>query len=343
MFFYLLLLLNYIFLIIAKEDSNSKTTSLIFNYYESLIDLNNLDNINIFNNQDIIENFTSNNETRIFGEYILSKYYGLSFCILFLGFFILLYGAHYYKIGLIFHSAMFIFYIFIFLLDFNYKESQYNYYSYILLFSFISGIFCRIFLGDNDKRICQLIIYGACFGCFFFKSIIYYLILLKKNYKYNVRYLIMFFSSIIIGALSNIFIPLGDYAFLPNSLISGSYYIVNSFMHILNENYTDFNYLNLSSNFVVEEGEFKTYLIIQIFLIIFAIFIQIIHLKGKELEDPKVIEKKALNQFIRESRLTINSDDLNSSNQEKDSKIYILMNGSLNKDDEDEEINDQDD
>ena len=183
------------------------------------------------------------------------------------------------------------------------------------------------------------------FWLFFFKSIIYYLILLKKNYQYKVRYYIMFFSSIIIGALSNIFIPLGDYAFLPNSIISGSYYIVNSFMHILNENYTDFNFLNLPSNFVVEEGEFKTYLIIQIFLIIFAIFIQIIHLKEKVLEDPKVIERKALNQFIRESRLTINSDDLNSSIQEKDSKIYILMNGSLNKDkdDEEEEINDQDD
>jgi hypothetical protein len=60
-------------------------------------------------------------------------------------------------------------------------------------------------------------------------------------------------------------------------------------------------------------------------------------LKVKELEDPKVIEKKALNQFIRESRLTINSDDINSSIQDKDSKIYILINKSLNNDESDEE------
>ena len=95
---------------------------------------------------------------------------------------------------------------------------------------------------------------------------------------------------------------------------------------------------------MVEKGEFKTYLFIQIFLIIFAIFVQIIHLKGKELEDPKVIEKKALNQFIRESRLTINSEDINSSIQDKDSKVYILINKSLNNDesDEDEEIKEQD-
>ena len=337
MFFYLLLLLNYSILIIAKEELNSKTTSLILNYYESLIDLNDLDNIKNYNNQDIYENFTLDNQTRIFGEYILSKYYGLSFFNLFIGFFILLYGAHYYKIGLIFHSTMFIFYIFIFLLDFNYKESQDYYYLYILLFSFISGVVCRIFLGDNDKRIWQLIIYGACFGCFFFKSIIYYFILLNKKYKFSDRYLTIFFFSIIMGALSNVFIPLGDYAFLPNSIISGSYYIVNSFMHILNTNYTDFNLSNLPSNFVVEKGEFKTYLFIQIFLIIFAFFVQIIHLKVKELEDPKVIEKKALNQFIRESRLTINSDDINSSIQDKDSKIYILINKTLNNDESDEE------
>ena len=337
MFFYLLLLLNYSILIIAKEELNSKTTSLILNYYESLIDLNDLDNIKNYNNQDIYENYTLDNQTRIFGEYILSKYYGLSFFFFFIGFFILLYGSHYYKIGLIFHSTMFIFYIFIFLLDFNYKESQYNYYLYILFFSFISGVVCRIFLGDNDKRIWQLIIYGACFGCFFFKSIIYYFILLNKKYKFSDRYLTIFFFSIIMGALSNVFIPLGDYAFLPNSIISGSYYIVNSFMHILNTNYTDFNLSNLPSNFVVEKGEFKTYLFIQIFLIIFAFFVQIIHLKVKELEDPKVIEKKALNQFIRESRLTINSDDINSSIQDKDSKIYILINKSLNNDESDEE------
>jgi len=340
MFFYLLLLLNYSMLIFAKEESNLETISLKFNYYESLIHLN---NFNIYNNTDNNENTTLNNKTRIFGEYIFSKYYGLSFCTLFIGFFILLYGAHYYRIGLIFHSTMLIFYIFIFLLDFNYKESQYNSYLYILLFSFISGVFCGKFLGENNKRACQLIIYGACFGCFFFKSIIYYFILLKKNSKYNSRYLSIFFSSIIIGALSNVFIPLGDYAFLPNSILSGSYYIVNSFMHILSKNYTDFNYLNLPPpNFVIEEGEFRTYLIIQTFLLIFAFFVQIIHLKGKVLEDPKVIEKKALNQFIRESRLTINSDDINSSIQEKGSKIEILVNNSINnyESNEDQDIND---
>ena len=238
---------------------------------------------------------------------------------------------------------MFLFHILIFLLDWCYKESQSIYYLYILLFSFISGVFCRIFLGDNDKRKCQLFIYGACFGCFFFKSIIYYFILLKKNYKFNSRYLTIFFSSIVIGALSNIFIPLGDYAFLPSSTISGSYYVMNSFTHILGKNYTDFNYLNLATNYMVEKDEFTTFLIMQFFLIIFAIFVQIIHLKGKELEDPKVIEQKALNQFIRESRLTINESEMNSSIQEKDSKIEILFNHSMNKDesDEDEDINAQ--
>ena len=66
-------------------------------------------------------------------------------------------------------------------------------------------------------------------------------------------------------------------------------------------------------------------------------------MKGKELEDPKVIEQKALNQFIRESRLTINESEMNSSIQEKDSKIEILFNHSMNKDesDEDEDINAQ--
>ena len=68
-------------------------------------------------------------------------------------------------------------------------------------------------------------------------------------------------------------------------------------------------------------------------------------MKEKQLEDPKVIEKKALNQFIRESRLTVNEDDINSSIQSKDSKIDILVNNSLNKDEsgEEQDINDQED
>ena len=135
MFFYLLILLNYSILIIAKENSNTKSKLLIYNYYDKLIDLKDSNIINIFNNYLIKEenlfwnNETQNNKTRIFGEYIFYEYYGLSFCVLFIGFYILFFGAYYYKIGIIFHSAMFIYYNFVFLLDMNCeysKESQYN-------------------------------------------------------------------------------------------------------------------------------------------------------------------------------------------------------------------------
>ena len=346
MFFYLLILLNYSILIIAKENSNTKSKLLIYNYYDKLIDLKDSNIINIFNNYLIKEenlfwnNETQNNKTRIFVEYIFYEYYGLSFCVLFIGFYILFFGAYYYKIGIIFHSAMFIYYNFVFLLDMNCeysKESQYNYYLYILFFSFISGIFCRIYLDADERKSCQLILYGACFGYFLFKSIIYYFILLKKIYRNNIILVTLFVSSIVFGSLFNLYIPLGDYAFLPCSVMCGSYYIIISFTHILGSKYTDFNILDLAPNLEIEENEFITYIIAQLILISFSIYIQIIHLKEKVFEDPQVIQIKALNEFISESRLSFNEDDDNAIIQERDNKENLIENFNLN-----EDINDND-
>ena len=127
--------------------------------------MNNNKNIYSFNRKDInkilcylkSETNETNNETKVIiknmrkVDKIFRKYELISFLILFFGCFIILYGAYYYKLALIIHSCLFIYYTFAFIILFTNEKYHKLYYFYHILFSFISGIFIYIFLGTDDR------------------------------------------------------------------------------------------------------------------------------------------------------------------------------------------------
>lgn len=325
-----------------------------------------LDDINIFsfNNQTIFnDNNISSNTTMYFnGELIFVKYEMISFIILMCGLFIILYGAYYYILSLTIHFSLSIYYIIILLYNiiFNKEEtdSELVDYLYFFLVSILTGILLTWIIKMKfskkefeSKKI--KIIYGGIFGFYLFKSIVgYYLSSINDNIA-KLIYLFFLLVSIIIGGFLNLISFFGKHSFLPCSILSGSYYIINSISYILKEYYTDLKFMSKHIEDKNETSTIITYLVIQILLILGSFFHQIKHINYKLQEDPEYIERYfsvCSNQDTQDIQDNQENEDLThlgtiqSNEQDETFKDESKNNENLqDNDDEDEYINDQED
>ena len=200
--------------------------------------INNNKNIFFFNRNEIINSFNLKNKSSEFdklidniknAEKIFIKYEIISFAVLFFGCFIILYGSYYYKLALIIHSSLFIYYIIVI------KSFDDIVYLYCGLFSLISGILIYIFISTDDtkslKYKVQKFIYGIGCGCFLYKTMFYYIAIYPDNNSIIYYYISFFFVILIIGII-NYFFP-NNLAYFPCSVVSGSFYIINNLNNII--------------------------------------------------------------------------------------------------------------
>ena len=248
-------------------------------------------------------------------------------------FFILLYGACHYRLALIINFTLFLYYNIVLILD----NLENNYYLYILLFSFLSGVFIYIFIGTNDenskKFITQIIIYGGILGCFLFKTIVYFLGEIDFNEIKIFFYYLCFYLSIILGGIANFFIykKVGNYIYLPCSVISGSFFIIKSCDFII-----------FSENKKNNENEKRTNIIFLILLIFGSTLYQIYHIKYKEIENPEYFEKEKQKQNDY-GRTSGASNVTEVSNLDQEDIQELVAKQKIEEEGDDEEINDQED
>jgi len=295
--------------------------------------INNNKNIFFFNRNEIINslNLTNNleDENKILkAEEIFISYEIISFAVLFFGCFIILYGSYYYKLALMIHSGLFIYYI-IGLIYF--KETVY--YLYFGLFSLISGILIYVFISTDDikslKYKVQKFIYGIGCGCFLYKTMFYYIAIYPDNNSIIYYYISFFFVILIIGII-NYFIP-NNLVYLPCSVVSGSFYIINNLNNIICKETLE----NKKETFD------KNSLIIHIIIFIFSIFYQIYHLKYKNNELPNNYNNEKDDNENENERMSTASNKLNIEIADKQQE---LLNDNKNEENiEEEEINDQED
>ena len=350
MFLYWLIIFIYPILNVELKEIKIKKSFLFFgkDINNKIInkDINYI-NINIMNND--LSNSTDMNETfinkTISADDIFREDEYISFCFLFFGFFIILYGAYYYKLALIIHSSLFLFYAFILILP-----NLGDYYQLILFFSCISGILIYKFITTDDKSskkyITQKILYGFAFGCFLIKIIFYYYILFKfisdNNFNENIDdintidsiYTQTFISFILIFGVISCFLP-DILSYISCSTISGSFYIINNLDFIINMKIVNNKY-----------ESFITSIIIQVIIIICSIIFQIYHLKYKESEVDNIYINEKNENDNDNSRIS-NVSIISNSNQDNELKQGIgekeqkfLFN---EREAEEEEINDQED
>ena len=310
-FIYSLIIFIYSITNIHLKEITIKKSLLSF---DTKIYINNNKNLLFFNRNEInntkifLEH--SINDRKIKDEDIFQKYEMISFLILFFGCFIMLYGAYYYKLALIIHSSLFIYYaisFFYFLyneikkmgisdenenknsIENSSSESESEADEHILnslyfsLFSLISGILIYIFISTDDgkskKHIIQKFIYGAVLGCFLTKTIFYYIIIFNNDIEYS--YYICLLASLLILLIINFFLP-DNISYMLCSSISGSFYIINSLNCIISSN-------NLENE---KNDTFITNIIIHIIIFICSIIFQNYHIKYKNCELPNNYNKE---------------------------------------------------
>ena len=292
--------------------------------------INNYKNIFFFNRNEIINslNLTNNFENlnnTLGAEKIFIEYEIISFAVLFFGCFIILYGSYYYKLALMIHSGLFIYYIIAII---PFKEPVY--YLYCGLFSLISGILIYVFISTDDikslKYKVQKFIYGIGCGCFLYKTMFYYIAIYPDNNSIIYYYISFFFVILIIGII-NYFFP-NNLAYFPCSVVSGSFYIINNLNNIICKK-------TLENN---KETFDKISLIIHIIIFIFSIFYQIYHLKYKNNELPNNYNNENENE---NERMSTASNKLNIEIGEKQQELLYANKNEENI--EEEEINDQED
>lgn len=349
---YIYFIIIFIYSIISKdlkENNNNINLSLITKkQIKNWINKNNnfflLETKNYTNNI-FLSNSDENNEKEKNKiekvELIFRKYYICSFIILLLGIITILYGGYYYKFGIIIHSTIFLFY-FISLIIPSIDE---KYYQLVLFFSFISGIVIYYNIGNDEISSFKLKILksinGGILGFFIHKIIYYYIIISysDKNIIYNYIYYITCIALIFIFGGLNLFFP-DKFSFLPCSIISSSFYIINTLDSIIvNEN--EFN----------KKEKIITSMIIQFLFIVCSLIYQIFHIKNKINENPfnyktpkfEENEYYSRDSYVSQSQLSETIQDLETINN---SEIKEELFNTKNKDGdeyEEDEINDQED
>ena len=295
--------------------------------------INNYKNIFFFNRNEIINslNLTNNSEGEnniLKAEEIFISYEIISFAVLFFGCFIILYGSYYYKLALMIHSGLFIYYIIV-IIPFELPVS----YLYCGLFSLISGILIYVFISTDDikslKYKVQKFIYGIGCGCFLYKTIFYYIAFYLKEVDFIIYYISFSFLILIIGII-NYFFP-NNLAYLPCSVVSGSFYIINNLNNIICKK-------TLENN---KETFDKISLIIHIIIFIFSIFYQIYHLKYKNNELPNNYNNEKDDNENENERMSTASNKLNIEIADKQQELLTANKNEENI--EEEELNDQED
>lgn len=335
MFIYILIIFIYPIINIEQTESSLKKCFSDLNKNKYNFNLSNINNLKIFSSENKENNDNNKKNITSSGEYIFHEYYYVISCGIFLfGFFIILYGACHYRLALIINFTLFLYYnIVLFLVNIEDNKN----YLFILLFSFLSGVFIYIFIGTNDenskKFIIQIIIYGCIFGCFLFKTIVYFLGEIDFNEIKIFFYYLCFYLSIILGGIANFFIykKVGNYIYLPCSVISGSFFIIKSCDFII-----------FSENKKNNENEKRTNIIFLILLIFGSTLYQIYHIKYKEIENPEYFEKEKQkqNDYGRTSEA---SNVTEVSNLDQEDIQELVGKQKIEEEGDDEEINDQED
>ena len=315
-----------------KEIKKEKSPVLL---YKQILDKNTINN-----NKNFLLNLTdylnqtpfnkTNNSEIIFRDHIR-----ISIFLLFCGIFIMLYGAYYYKLSLLFHYIFFLYYFCVIILP-NINTLLYQ---YVFLFSFVSGILIYALISTDDitsmKYKIQKILYGIILGCFIHKIITYYINFFFKDNNFSIRinvlYYISFFLFILLFGVINNFMP--DYlTFLPCSIISSSFYVIKFLdcaLHQKNQKY--------------EKEAFLTNFIIQFIIIIWSTIFQIYHINYKISESPNVDQnEKIIKEISRISSCrssTFNNINIKSGTPSNEQTINnTLKVNELDNEDEDEEV-----
>ena len=238
-------------------------------------------------------------------------------------------------------------------------------YIYFISFGFLLvSLTTSIFLINRKKNRCKnyLInsIYGATLGFTLFKTIFYYLFyfldpidpnIFSEDYRFPI-YLIVLITICAIFIILNLCEVFGKYAYVPCSIIAGSFYTIKGLQYILGGYYSSILFFKKNLEFKLSSSEKKeiilTYSILHLGILIFSSIFQIKYLKLKiEIEN-------SITEINRTSKLALgNNEDgesrTNSNNQslikEEDesllnSKVKDENNNSLN---EENEIDDQED
>jgi hypothetical protein len=241
--------------------------------------------------------------------------------------------------------------------------SEVQIYIYFISFGFfIVSLSASIFLNNsgknNFKKISINAIYGATLGFTLFKTIFYYTFyfleldtdIFYEDYRFPtyLAVLILICGVFIILNLCDIF---GTYAYVPCSIIAGSFYFIKGLQYILGGYYSSILFYKKSLKFNLAPSKKReiilTYLFLHLSILIFSTIFQIRYLKFKKIE-------LSLEEVNRTSKLSLRNNEVpegqnNSNNQslikeDEESlisgKVKDENDNSLN---EENEIDDQED
>ncbi len=292
------------------------------------------------------------------GENFFVEYIHFSYILIVFGFFLLLYGAYHFSIGVFIHVTLFLFFwvndIFDITIKYEISKLIYLYIFLCLIVGISMGIFLNTDKKDNKKYLLLKIFHGCSLGFSFFKILIHYFLLIFNIFennnddvfdKNNQIYFAVSFIFIFLGIALNLFNPFKKYIFLPSSAIAGSYYFVKGIKYVIGGYYSENYILRYKLTLDYLKYGFKveiivTYLIMTILLIIFSIFYQINHIKQKQEEMP--IETLNPENF-EISRISDLSRTSNSIKPEVEKELIDKSNQNKSVDEDDDDINDQED
>ena len=268
-------------------------------------------------------------------EYLFIDNVGLSFVLVLSGFLISLYGSYHYKVQL---YIMFISFAF-----------------------FVVSLSSSIFLKNSEisciRQVFINIFYGSTLGFTLFKTIFYYLFhflepisfeTLSEEWRFPV-YFIVLIIFIAIFTILNLCDVFGAYAYVPCSVIAGSFYVIKGLQYILGGYYSSILFLKKGLKFNISSKEkndiILTYLILHLVILLFSSIFQIRYIKIKIEE----IHTEELNRVSKLPRYSEGSENQNSRNQSliKEEDESLLSNKIKDDNDtsvnENNEIDDQED
>ena len=297
------------------------------------------------------------------GEYLFIKFPRFSFMLVISGFLISLYGSYYYRLSLMIHMFFLLNFVICDIINF-FSEVQLHIY-FISFAFFLVSLSASIFLKNSEKNNFKKFaingIYGATLGFTFFKTIFYYIFYfldpidsntLPEDLRFPI-YLVVLIITCAIFVILNLCEIFGTYAYVPCSIIAGSFYVIKGLQYILGGYYSSILFFKKSLEFKITPSEKKeiilTYSILHLVILIFSSFFQIRYLRLKKIELESNFE-----EINRTSRLSLRNNEgresQNSSNNQSlikesdesllNSKIKDENDNSLN---EENEIDDQDD
>ena len=293
-------------------------------------------------------------------EYLFIDNVGLSFVLVLSGFLISLYGSYHYNISLVIHIFFLLNFFFCDIINF-FTEVQ-LYIMFISFAFFVVSLSSSIFLKNSEisciRQVFINIFYGSTLGFTLFKTIFYYLFhfldpisfeTLSEEWRFPV-YFIVLIIFIAIFTILNLCDVFGAYAYVPCSVIAGSFYVIKGLQYILGGYYSSILFLKKSLKFNISSKEkndiILTYLILHLAILLFSSIFQIRYIKIKIEE----IHTEELNRVSKLPRYSEGSENQNSRNNQsliKEDDESLLSNKIKDDNDtsvnENNEIDDQED